>query len=216
MIKWPEDIIREFPQILHTNRDAENPSLVEFVKSHPVESILDVGAHYSAHNYAPQLRELIKEYDAIDILPDPETEAIVDKYFVGNANNRLIEKSYDLVTSVSVFEHCGLSTYTADHDSEVLNLFKTCILYSKKYIWLSFDVGQPFVTPGQHSPITKNIWDEMLRLTKDYKVNKRFFYSQGPQGGHPWIEHAKEDVAFKIPYITFIGNQSIACLEIEK
>lgn len=212
-----EKVIKTFPVNLRTNRDAENPSVIEFVKNHPdITSLLDVGAHHSWANYAPEIRKLVKDYDAIDILPDPQTEAIVDKYYVGNANDKKIQKSYDCVLSVSVFEHCGLSTYTADHDDEVLKLFKTCLLYTKKYAWLSFDVGQKYVTPGQHAPITKGLWDLMLIYAEKYKVKKRFFYTQGSQAGHPWVEHDKEDVAFKIPYISYIGNQSIAVLEIEK
>lgn len=216
MIHWPEDILREFPIIKRTNRDAEIPLLLEYVKEHPVESLLDVGAHYSIHHYAPQLREMVKKYDAIDIIPDPETEAIVDSYIVGNANEITEVLPWEMVISVSVFEHCGLSTYTADHNTEVINLFKTCLRMASKYVWLSFDVGQPYVTPGQHAPITKDLWNQMLKLSKDYKVTKRFLYSQGPQANHPWIEHNKEDVAFNIPYIDFIGNQSIGVLEIIK
>lgn len=211
-----EEAINIFPVNLKTNRDCENPSVIKFLKSRPIESLLDVGAHYSHANYAHQLREMVKEYEAIDILSDPPTEAIVDKYYVGNVNDRQIQRSYDAVISVSVFEHAGLSTYKADHTKEVINLFKTCLLYAKKYVWLSFDVGQEWLTEDQHSPITKDIWDEMLNLSKQYKVKKRFFYTQGSQAGHPWIEHDKEDVAFRIPYIFYVGNQSIGCLEIEK
>jgi hypothetical protein len=41
-------------------------------------------------------------------------------------------------------------------------------------------------------------------------------YTQGAQAGHPWYEHEKRDVAVKIPYIDYIGNQSICVMEIEK
>lgn len=212
-----EKVIRTFPVNLRTNRDAENPSVLEFIDKHlDIASLLDVGAHNSWTNYAPEMRNRIHDYEAIDILPDPQTEAIVDKYYIGNANDHKISRTYDCVISVSVFEHCGLSTYTANHEKEVIELFKTCLSLSNKYLWLSFDVGQQFITPGQHSPITRGLWKEMLRLTKEYKVKKRFFYTQGSQAGHPWIEHDKEDVAFKIPYISYIGNQSISVLEIEK
>jgi hypothetical protein len=217
MLSIETDIIQTFPINLRTNRDAENPSVIEFIRNHSdISSLLDVGAHHSHANYAPEVRKLVKEYEAIDILSDPSTETIVDKYYIGNANNNIINKKYDCVISVSVFEHAGLSTYTAPHEKEVIKLFETCLNLSTKYLWLSFDVGQPFITPYQHSPITKGIWKKMLILIKQYKVKKRFFYTQGAQAGHPWLEHNNEDMAFKIPYISYIGNQSIGCLEIEK
>lgn len=217
MLKLETDFTREFPIILRTNRDAENPTIIEFFQRHPdIVSVLDVGAHNSHVNYASQLRAMVKAYDAIDILPDPQTEAIVDNYYVANFNDKTIQKAYDCVISVSVFEHAGLSTYKADHDTEVLNLFKNCLLYAKKYVWVSFDVGQHWVTEDQHSPITHDVYKKMLEMCKGYKVTKRFFYNQGAQANHPWYEHQKEEVAFKIPYIYYIGNQSIAVLEIEK
>lgn len=217
MLARETDFVKEFPVILRTNRDAENPSVIDFVRNHPdIQSLLDVGAHNSWVNYAPQIREMVKEYDAIDIIPDPKVSAVVDNYYVGNANDRTIVKSYDCVLSVSVFEHCGLSTYTADHEKEVLKLFKTCLLYAKKYVWISCDIGMPYVTPGQHSPITLPLWEKMADMAKEYKVKERFFYTQGSQAGHPWLEHDKKEVAFIIPYISYIGNQSIGVLEIEK
>lgn len=219
MLKRESDILREFPVVLRTNRDCENPSVIEFVKSHPdIESLIDVGAHNSWANYAPEIRKLVKRYYAVDILDDPETKKIVDSYYIGNANEiHFGQQIYDCVISVSVFEHCGISTYTADHKSEVIKLFETCLMLSKKYVWISCDIGlEDYVTEGQHCPITLPLWNKMLHIAKNHKVTERFFYSQGPQAGHMWLEHAKKEVAFKIPYISYIGNQSIGVLEIEK
>lgn len=217
MLIWEKDVIREFPVKLRTNRDCENVLVKEFIEAHPdINSLLDVGAHHSHANYAHDIRKLVKDYEVIDIIPDPPTEVIVDKYHIGNFNDKKIQRGFDCVISISVFEHAGISTYTADHDKEVMSLFKNCLLYAKKYVFLTFDVGQPHVTDGQHSPITKHLWDEMLQLAGKYKVKKSFAYTQGSQAGHPWILHNKEDVAFKIPYIFFVGNQSIGILEIDK
>lgn len=218
MLKLESDFIKSFPVVLRTNRDCENPSVIEFVKRHAdIQSLLDVGAHHSWANYAPEIRKLVKQYDGIDILDDPETKKIVDTYYVGNANGIfLAPQSYDCVISVSTFEHAGISTYTADHEQEVMKLFETCMILSKKYVWLSFDIGQEYTYPGELSPITHDMFKKMKKIVSNFKVNQRFFYTQGSQAGLPWYEHTKEEVAFKIPYIDFIGNQSIAVLEIEK
>lgn len=212
------DFIRTFPVVDKTDRDCEVPVLTEFIQSiAPVDSLLDVGAYRSHTTYAKKIRPLIKTYYAIDILPDPETEKIVDKYMVGNANDDLwIKESFDVVVSVSVFEHAGVSTYKGDHRKEVADLFSLCLKLSKKYVWISFDCGQPYVYPNELSLITEDLLSEMEEVCKPYKLRERFFHSQGPQAGHPWYEHTKRDVAYKIPYIDYVGNCSITILEIEK
>ncbi|MEK9207242.1 MAG: hypothetical protein AAB922_02090, partial [Patescibacteria group bacterium] len=91
-------------------RDIECPALVGFITTHPVTTMLDVGAHWSWSYYAPEVRKLVANYDAIDILPDPQTKEIVDKYMVRNVLD-LDNVQYDLVACISTIEHAGISTY---------------------------------------------------------------------------------------------------------
>ena len=220
-----DDFIREFPVNLRTDRDCEAPVLKEWIeKIAPINSLLDVGAHSSRQDghYAEFVRKHVQRYDGIDILHDPITAEILDHYFIGNANlftkkvdDPSIEK-WEVVICVSTIEHAGLSTYKGDYIKERNDLFKNCLELAKKYVWISFPVGQKYTYPNQLSIITKEILTKWEKSVKDYKVTQRFFYNQGPQAGHPWYEHKKREVALKIPYIDFIGNQSICVMEIEK
>ena len=212
------DMVREFPIVLKTDRDCENPLVTEFVKEHgPFDSLLDVGCHSSANHYAPEIRKYTQIYDGIDILEDVKTAQILDHYFVGNFNTHpLVE--YDIVICVSTLEHAGISTYQADYLEERMKLFNGCLDHAKKYVWISFPVGQEYTYPGELSIVTENqlnIFEELLSI-ENYKFKERFFYSQGPQANFPWYEHQKREVAVKIPYIDYVGNSSIAVLEIDK
>jgi hypothetical protein len=212
-----DDFVRNFPVVRHNDRDAEAVLLTEFLKSKgPFKSLLDIGAHHSATYYANTIRSLTECYDAIDILHDPEVAAICDNYYQANANEMGFFGPYEAVTCVSVIEHAGTSTYKGDPYYEQMTLFKRCLNLSTKYVWISFPVGQPYVYPNELSVIHEKQLDEWEKLVEGYKVNQMFLYNQGPQMGHPWHQHRKRDVAVKIPYIDFIGNQSICVMEIEK
>src|SRR3990167_1198844 len=221
MIKVPEDILKEFPIITKTDRDCEVPILLEFLdKIQPIDSLLDIGAHSTNHEgysfYAPEIRKRVERYDGIDILDDPITIQIVDDFFVGNAIT-LPLKLYDIVICVSTIEHAGVSTYKAeDVKLEQEKLFSRCLELTKKYMWISFPIGLPYVYPNELSVIEDRQLTHWERLTSNFKIKERFLYNQGPQAGHPWYEHTKREVAVKIPYIDFVGNSSIAVLEIDK
>lgn len=215
-----EDFLREFPINSRTDRDAEVPMLLDFVKPKvPIGRLLDVGAHYSSHHYAPELRKYVTEYHGIDILDDLETKKILDTYIVGNANEYFENQFnlYDMVICVSTIEHAGVSTYKReDVKEEQQRLFETCLRLASKYLWISFPLGQEYVYPNEFSMITEKQLKRWETITNNFKVKERFLYNQGSQAGYPWHEHNKRNVAVKIPYIDFIGNQSTCILEIEK
>src|SRR5437899_1570301 len=102
-----DDFIRTFPVNLKTDRDCETPMLTEWVKKKsPIGSLLDIGAHWSGHHYAPQIRSYIGQYDGIDIQPpDDVTRSMLNGYFVGNANDYHFDHLYDAVICVSTIEH---------------------------------------------------------------------------------------------------------------
>ena len=212
-----EDLIRQFTYGKGTDRDSELVLFLEFLRSHPVESFLDIGAHYSTYNeYADKVRPQVKRYDGVDIIPDPEATKILDNFYVGNANDIKLQQ-YDMVVCISTIEHAGVSTYKAeDIKKEQNRLFETCLNHAKKYMWISFPVGQQYVYPNELSVITEDQLSYWEKLTKPYKVNQFYLYTQGAQAGHPWNQHRKRETAVKIPYIDFIGNQSICVMEVEK
>lgn len=213
------DFTREFPVVLKTDRDCESPLVTEFIQARcPMGSLLDIGAHYSAHTYGKKLQLNIDRYDGIDIQPaDDETYALLDHFYVGNANTFGFDlPQYDAVICVSTIEHSGVSTYKGDYVQERMRLFDKCLSMAKKHLWISFPVGQEHVCPGELAIITDehlNVWEMLIDR---YKVKQRFIYSQGPQAGHPWREHGRRDVAVRVPYMEFIGNQSICVLEVDK
>ena len=211
------DFIREFPVKMKTDRDCELVLFLEFLRSHPVESLLDIGAHYSVYNnYAQEVRALVKRYDGIDIIDDPEVKQVLDNFYVGNAITYPL-KQYDMVACISTIEHSGVSTYKVDDiQKEQERLFMRCLELTNKYMWISFPTGLPYVYPNELSIITEKQLKRWEILTSNFKVKERFFYSQGPQAGHPWYEHNKREFATIVPYVDYVGNCSIAVLEIEK
>jgi len=226
MLSMP-DFVREFPVVLKTDRDCETPLVTEFIQSRaPIGSLLDIGAHYSGHHYAHALRKYISRYDGIDIQPpDHDTKHMLDHYYTGNANMFSFElDQYDAVICVSTIEHAGVSTYQGDYVTERMSLFQRCLALARKHMWISFPVGQPYVCPGQMAIITEEHlkeFEQMVYLVTfgqlgNNKVKERFFYSQGPQASLPWREHTNREAALSVPYMPFIGNQSIAVLEIDK
>ena len=212
------DFTREFPVVLKTDRDCEMPLVVEFISARaPVQSLLDVGAHWSGHHYANSIRGFVGDYVGIDIQPpDSITGKILNTYHTGNVNDFPFNRLFDAVICVSTIEHAGVSTYKADYVKERMALFHKCIRLARKHVWISFPVGQEYMEPGQLAIITEDHLAAFESMTKDFKVKKRFIYSQGPQAGHPWREHGKREVAVRIPYISTNGNQSICAIEIDK
>jgi len=209
-----KDFIREFPIKYRTDRDVEAPLLLEFLEETKPVSLLDVGAHWSHASYAPEVRKLVKTYDAVDVLPDPQTEDIVDNYYVGKLEDHLDRlPKYDVVTCVSTLEHAGLSTYKGNYWTERIDLFCQCLVLAER-VWFSFPVGQDYLYPNELAVVT----GDHLRIFEEEaggrQIKERFFYTQGCQSDHPWYEHQKKDVALKIPFIDFIGCQSLCVMEV--
>lgn len=210
------DFTREFPVVTRTDRDCEMPLLIEYIqRKGQVESLLDIGAHYSWFYYASEIRKHIKKYDGIDLLDDPKGREILDHYDVGNANVFDL-KPHEIVICVSTIEHAGVSTYKGDCKVEQRNLFKKCLDLAEKSLWISFPVGAGYYFPNEFSTIVRDQLEEWETLVKKYKVSQKYYYSEGPQGGHPWREHNDREFALSVPYIVEIGNQSICVMEIEK
>lgn len=223
MIKVPEDIIREFPIQWRTDRDVENPLVIEFLqKIAPIESLLDCGAHSSTGDdkYGKQIRPFIKHYAGIDIMDDLEARKVLDAYYIGNINQFWQDSNlYDVVICVSSIEHSGVSTYKGNPIEERMKLFKRCLELARKYLWISFPTGLEYTYPNELSIITETTlktWEDIVR-NKGYKLKERFFHNQGgPQLGTPWIEHNNRKAATLQQYWDYCGNQSLCVLEIEK
>ena len=211
-----KDFIRTFPVATKTDRDCEVPLLMEWIdRLGPIDSLLDIGCHYSEHYYARLIRPRVRLYDGVDVAFDPPTGQVLNNYYLGNAN-KVELVPHDVVICVSTIEHSGLSTYKDDYVAERIKLFARCVSLAKKHLWISFPIGQEHVEEGQLAIITAEHEAKFRKMIPpSAKVNQRFFYSQGPQAGHPWNEHRKGDVAVRIPYLEFVGNQSICVLEID-
>jgi hypothetical protein len=211
-----KDFIRTFPVATKTDRDCEVPLLMEWIdRLGPIDSLLDIGCHYSEHYYARLIRPQVKLYDGVDVALDPPTAQVLDNYYLGNANKVSLQP-HDVVICVSTIEHSGLSTYKDDYVAERMKLFARCVSLARKHLWISFPIGQEHVEEGQLAIITKEHYTQFLNMIpKSARVKARFLYSQGPQAGHPWQEHRKSEVAVKVPYMEFVGNCSIAVLEID-
>ena len=207
------------------DRDCEVPNLIDYIKSRaPVKFLLDVGCAYSHLSYAKKIRDFIVGYHGVDVMPCPETEKIIDYYRVGNATDQIFYfEKYDLVICVSVIEHAGLSTYSAFFRRERYRLFERLLDLAQKGIWISFPVGLEYIVCNEQGhpdfcPITREDLEyfEGLAEEKGWKFKERFFYNQGPQAGFNWYEHQDRDLALKIPYIDFVGNQSNCIMELSK
>lgn len=212
--------IKEFPVVTRTDRDCEIPVLREYLARIGKQfSLLDVGCHWSHAYYADYVRPLISRYDGIDILDDEKTKKIVDNYYVGNVNTWDFGGTlYDVVLCISSIEHAGISTYKGEHKYERIAVFDKCLSLSKKHMFVTFPVGKTYIYPGELAVIDRNDFSVMETLVKTIgaTMKKRFFWSQGPQSGHPWQEHEDEELALSVPYISTVGAQSLAILEIEK
>jgi hypothetical protein len=212
---------REFPVITRTDRDAEMPLLLEYINSRAetIPSLLDIGAHYSGHYYAKNLRDKVVIFDGIDILPvDEETLGVHENYFTGNAGDFEFKRNYDTVICVSTIEHAGVSTYKSEYVQERLKLFRRCLDLAEKHVWISFPVGQTYLYPNELAVIDKDDLRNFEAIAKDlgWDFIQRFVYTQGAQAGLPWREHENKDLALSIPYISTNGNQSICVMELDK
>ena len=220
-----DDFICQFPIDKKCDRDGEVPVLIQYIEDkEPIKSLLDVGCAHSHLSYAEKIRPFIDDYEGIDIVESPETNKILDGYYIGNVIDYCLGGRYfDMVTCVSVIEHSGFSTYNAFFRRERYLLFERLLELSKKYIWFSFHAGLEYVACNNDGKpdfcaVTKQDLEyfEDLAKAKGWNFKERFFYTQGAQADHHWYEHKDRDLALKVPYMDFIGNQSIGVMELTK
>jgi len=206
-----------FPIVRRTDRDMEIPVLCDFLEKHSpfIKSVLDVGAHYTANYYANEIRKIAQVYHALDPLIDPDVEKIVDKFIVEDATKFKYPK-YDLVTCVSVIEHVGQYPFKYDNALDMrLKMFVKMLTAAKKYFFISFPVGLEYVDPGEMSIVTESEFKMWLSFVKPYKHEVAFYYSEGPQAGHPWTLSNKEK-CLNIAYNKRLGTQSLCVIAVEK
>jgi hypothetical protein len=209
------DFKRIFEVNRKTDRDAELPLLYEFLDRHgPFDSVLDVGSF--GIEYAEKIRGLTDTFHACDIEVDDRLLDIVDEFYAGNFNSIRFNRKYDLVLCVSTLEHAGLSTYKGDYRKERVKMFNKCVTLAELFLWISFPVGQAYVYPDQLAIVPASVLAKFESKVEEMQVTQRFLYTQGAQAGHFWIEHDKREVATKIPYVDYIGNQSICVMEAVK
>jgi hypothetical protein len=222
-----DEFTREFPIVTRTDRDAEMPLLQDWLRDKQFVDVLDVGAFWSGNYYARDLQDACRTrygYFGIDILePDEATLQFIppENYIVGNAVTHQFGRTYEAVTCVSVIEHAGVSTYKVDPKAVVAEqnaLFARCLSLAEEYLFLSFPIGQAYVSPGQLSVITGKQVSGWWKALADagWRHRSRFAYSQGPQAGFPWREHTSPALAASIPYLEFVGNQSLCIIEAER
>ena len=209
--------INVFPTTRYTDRDCELPNLFEFLqrKKGAFSSVLDVGAHHSAGYYANEVRLLAKTYHGLDPNRDEEVERIVDKYFTGDFLKENLDP-YDFVLCLSTIEHVGMYPVRYPDRKTARDLFFRKLLETaKKYIWISFPVGQSYEIKNEMSIITPDQCESWLELVKNFTHDVGFYYSEGPQAGHPWGISTKEK-CYANQYIDSIGNQTICIMEVSK
>lgn len=201
-------------------RDVEVPSFVKFVNSSMPEcnSLLDVGGHYSYATYAQSIKDILstKQYDACDILNDPDTAKIVNKYMVGNVSELDLPK-YDLVSCISVIEHCGITTYKKDDIEEEQNkIFQRMADLANQGLYLTFPYGLPGLFPEQYSNIHNSLLNKFCEYWQNTKgptatINLQFFYNEFSPQGKPWIELERE-VASLVPLRVDLGLVQCVCI----
>ncbi len=166
-------------QNFNNERDVEIPAMRKFVAAHKVESLLDVGAHWSHALYAHDLRKLVRVYHGIDMQEDEATAAILDRYMVGNVLKLDSRKKYDYVISMSSIEHAGITSYQVkDYERERDKVFKKCLALSRRHVWMSFPVGPPHLIEGQYATIdneTLTGWLRSLTRSKFTDVETRYY-----------------------------------------
>lgn len=209
--------LQTYPINLKTDRDLEVPNFLSFLqeKKGSFESFLDVGANYSVNYYANEVRLLAKKYHALDPNRDVEVERIVDKYFATDFLKWPAEE-YDFVLCLSTIEHVGMYPVVyADTMKARDDFFEKLLYITKKYLWFSFPVGQPYEMAGEMSIVPVVQCERWLNLIKGYKHEVGFFYSNGPQAGYPWELSTKEK-CYSHQYVDSVGNQTICVMEVEK
>ena len=199
----------------NNERDIEIPAILEFINSYPVNTLLDVGAHWSHAFYAPEVRKLVKNYDALDILPDPLTAKIVNKYWQKNVLDFNAGK-YDMVISISSIEHAGITTYQVeDYKTEQLAVFCKILDLAKKYVLLTFPYGKEALHEGQFANITKEQLDKFIdRTLNTEKIFMDFYFSESPVIDKIPYRKVDKEFADNVEYLREQGTRCFCILHI--
>lgn len=206
--------LKEYPMIRKTDRDVEIPNLLEFARYYKdhYESVLDVGARFTADYYAREIRKLAKWYGGVDPVLDKEVVGIVDTWYSIDAVKMPLEP-VDFVISCSTIEHVGLYPIKYQDLPHARLTFLTNILKAaKKYFWLSFPVGHEYVCPGELALITEEEFESWEKLMTGCLTEVGFFWSDGPQAGFPW-KPTDRKTAFSHQYDEKLGTRSTCIIE---
>jgi hypothetical protein len=209
--------INTYPMTRRTDRDVELPNLLAFAKEKKgtYESLLDVGAHFSAGYYANDLRLLAKQYHGLDPGYDESVKMIVDRYIQEDFLQAELQQ-YDFVLCLSTIEHVGMYPIIyQDRENTRDVFFQKLLAITKKYLWFSFPMGQAYEIPGEMSIIPPEQVKRWLELIKPYKATIGYFWNAGAQAGHPWEVSNFERLAAQ-KYNDRIGTQAVCIMEIEK
>jgi hypothetical protein len=206
--------LEDINPIEHNERDIEVPSLISLVQEYKPKTFLDVGAHYSWFTYAPAIKLLVEQYDALDLIEDPKTAEVVDKYMITNVTDFVSSIKYDFVSCISVIEHSGISTYKSEeYKIERIKVFEKLMQLTKKYLFLSFPYGAIGMVENQYANITKEDLSEFMLIAIKYgfSFEPYFYYNEFPQGGEAWaIISSKE--ASKVSLDQTKGVQCVCLL----
>lgn len=202
----------------YNERDVEMPALIAAIMlTRPVNSLLDVGAHYSWFTYAGAVRQMVVgTYHAVDLIECEKTRAIVDQYLVGNVCDiQLPLPQYDVVACVSAIEHSGISTYqSTSYSVERDRVFERLAELAGRELFMTFPFGLEGLHPGQYANVTKDdlyYWEHVLLAGQGlWTVKCQFFYTEFAQGQKPWREITYEE-ACKVPMDKQLGTQCV-CL----
>lgn len=206
---------------VHKNeRDIEVPSLLVSVqnKLDNINTLLDVGCHWSWAYYAPQLKSLLcnKLYDGIDVYDkDEQTKTILDHYITGNVCDvELLQ--YDYVSCISSIEHCGLTTYNvSDFRSEQVRVFRRLAELARRYLFLSFPFGLDHLYEGQYANITNTLLQQFNSIAEEnglFIEECEFYFNEFSPGGEPWQKITRREATQK-PMIRERGAQCICLVE---
>ena len=206
--------INEYPIGFGTDRDCEIPNFLEFLKYYKgrYESLLDVGAHYSANTYGPDVRKLVKKYTAFDPQFDQKVADLCDDFIVGDAVVDPLP-AHDVVVCLSTLEHVGQYPIVyPDYIEKRHVMFKKILEAAKKYFWLSVPVGLPHLIEKEMAIFGEQEFERMEKTMEPYITDFGFFFSEGPQAGHPWRPIGRKEV-FNKPYIDSLGNRGLCVIE---
>jgi hypothetical protein len=172
-------------------RDVEVPALLRFVDEIQPKSLLDVGAHFSAHTYATEIRKRMPKsegaaYWAIDLSADPETAAIVDCYRIGDvtgdAHRQVLDTfgGFDVVSCVSVIEHAR-EKFGGSMDMLMARL----AMLTRRGLFVSFPFGKEGKVPNEYENVTDATLKEFCELLDHAKLDPsvEFIVSDSPQLG---------------------------------